>query len=71
MAIQLSNEERELLVDSLRRMLEGGWPIERAVELASDPVAVRRLFGELHALGLTELGAASGPGAAEALLIFE
>ena len=71
MAIQLSDEERELLVGSLRRMLEGSWPTERAVEMANDAVAVRRLFSELHALGLAELGAASGPGMAEALLIFE
>ena len=71
MAIQLSDEERELLVGSLRRMLEGNWPTERAVEMANDAVAVRRLFSELHALGLAELGATSGPGMAEALLIFE
>ena len=70
-ATQLSNEERELLIGSVRRMLQSSWPVERALEMAADVGAVRRLFGELQALGLAEAGAPDGLGMVEILLIFE
>ena len=71
MTIQLSHQERELLIGSLRRMLEDSWPVERAVAMAADADAVSRLSGELHALGLAELGAPDGLGLSELLAVFE
>lgn len=71
MTVQLSTEERALLIDSLRRLLEDGWPVEGGLERAEDVAALRRLSARLHELGLGSLGAAEGPGLIEALLVFE
>lgn len=71
MSIELSEDERRLLITSVRRVLEAGWPVERAVALAHDVDAVQRLWGQLRELGLAELGACDGPGLRETLLVFE
>ena len=71
MTIQLSQHERRSLIDSLRRLLEGGWPVAGAVEMANDPAAVARISAALCELGLGELGAPEGPGLSETLLVFE
>ncbi|WP_313805589.1 acyl-CoA dehydrogenase family protein [Sphingobium sp.] len=71
MTVQLSAEETTLLIDSLRRLLEDGWPVEGGLERAEDVTAIGQLSSALHELGLAYLGAAEGPGLAEALLIFE
>lgn len=71
MTIQLSADERTLLVDSLRRLLEGNWPVEGAVEMAQDPAAVGRLSSSLCDMGLASLGANDGAGLSEALLVQE
>ena len=71
MTVQLSAEERTLLIDSLRRLLEGGWPVEGALERAVDVTALKQLSGAFHDLGLSSLGAVDGPGLIEALLVFE
>lgn len=71
MSIELSEDERELLVGSVRRVLQASWPAQRAVDLASDAQAVRRLSGELAELGLAEFGGPNGPGLRETLMVFE
>lgn len=71
MTSELSTDERELLIRSVRRLLEDRWPVERAVELANDVQALRQLWGELRDLGLAELGAGDAPALREMLLIFE
>ncbi|HJQ16545.1 MAG TPA: acyl-CoA dehydrogenase [Allosphingosinicella sp.] len=71
MTISLSEEERGLLIKSLRRLLEASWPADRALALTDDPNALRRLSAELRELGLTELGAEDGPGLRETLMVFE
>lgn len=69
--VQLSRYERESLIDSLRRMLEARWPVEKAVEKANDVAALTGIAVELCGLGLAELGAAEGPGLSEMLLVYE
>ena len=69
--IGLSEEERGLLIESVRRMLEGNWPTEEAVARSGDPEALRHLIGQLRDLGLVELGGADGPGLREATMLFE
>jgi alkylation response protein AidB-like acyl-CoA dehydrogenase len=69
--IQFSSAERDLLIGSLRQMLQSSWPVEHAVELASDADAVRGVVSELSALSLTELGAPDGLGVRDTLAIFE
>ena len=71
MAIELSEDERRLLITSVRRLLEANWPVEQAVALTNDVEALRRLWGQLRDLGLAELGAGDGPGLRETLLVFE
>ena len=71
MTIRLSQDERDLLIASLQRLLVRGWPVEQAVANGNDPAAVRRLWGALVELGLADLGAAEGPGLDEAVLVFE
>lgn len=71
MTIQLSQYERESLIDSLRRLLEGSWPIEGDVDRANDPEALKQVSAELCDAGLAELGAPEGPGLGEALLVLE
>lgn len=71
MTIRMSEDERELLIGSLRRQLEGSWPVEQAVARSKDVEALRCLMGDLRGLGLTELGSNDGPGLREATMLFE
>ena len=71
MTVQLSGEECTLLIDSLQKLLEDGWPVEDGLERAKDVAALQRLSSALCELGLTTLGATEGPGLVEALLVFE
>ncbi|HKP78902.1 MAG TPA: acyl-CoA dehydrogenase [Phenylobacterium sp.] len=71
MTIQLSEHERASLLDSLRRLLEAGWPVETAVEMAGDAEALKRISAQLCDLGLADLGADEGPGLSETLLVLE
>ncbi|RIX79608.1 acyl-CoA dehydrogenase [Acidovorax cavernicola] len=50
------DEEREMLRDSLRRLLERLWPAERAVALAADAQAVASIWRALAEQGVASLG---------------
>jgi 3-oxo-4-pregnene-20-carboxyl-CoA dehydrogenase beta subunit len=68
----ISDEERALLRESVRGFLAEHWPVEGAVERASDPAAVRRIWQSLAAQGLTKLGFDPEEGGLrEILLVFE
>ncbi|HKX79008.1 MAG TPA: acyl-CoA dehydrogenase family protein [Novosphingobium sp.] len=71
MATELSQEERDLLVRSLRGSLEADWPIEHAVAGANDPDALRQITKSLHEMGLNELCTGDAPGLQETMLVFE
>ena len=67
-----SDEERDLIRSSIRRLLEDEWPSLSAVEWSQDPRAVKRIWGELAALGVPDLGRNGEMGGlAEILLVFE
>ncbi|MGR4870292.1 acyl-CoA dehydrogenase [Variovorax sp. LARHSF232] len=51
-----SDEEREMLRESLRRLLERLWPAERAVALATDTQAVASIWHALAEQGVASLG---------------
>lgn len=70
MTLRLSDEERDLLIESLRRALESAWPIEAAVSLSTDATATHRVMGLLNELGLSELGSSDNLGLTETLGIF-
>ncbi len=68
----VSEEERQLLRDSVRGLLESRWPVEGAVERATDTGAVRAIWDECARQGLTALGAdPDEAGLREILLVFE
>lgn len=71
MKLEVSDEERGLLIESLQRLLDAGWPVAQAVERSNDPTALREILGELRSMGLAELGSAEGLGLREILMIFE
>jgi hypothetical protein len=50
------DEEREMLRQSLRRLLERLWPTERAVALAADRQAVASIWRALAEQGVASLG---------------
>jgi len=50
------DDERQMLQESLRRLLARHWPAERAVELAADPQALASMWQTLARQGLTSLG---------------
>ncbi len=50
------DEERQMLRESLRRLLSQRWPAERAVALAADPQALVSIWQALAGQGLTSLG---------------
>ena len=67
-----SPEERQLLRDSVRGFLAARWPVEHAVDRASDAGAVTALWRELSAQGLTALGSdTTEAGLGEILLVFD
>ena len=49
MTIELSDDERQLLIGSLRRLLEASWPVEKAVDLANDATRVAAVLGSTSA----------------------
>jgi 3-oxo-4-pregnene-20-carboxyl-CoA dehydrogenase beta subunit len=68
----ISEEERTLLRDNVRGMLAEEWPIEGAVERASDAGAMNRIWQSLARQGLTKLGFdAEEGGLREILLVCE
>ncbi len=68
----ISEEERQLLRNSVRGLLEARWPVEGAVERASDPAAVGTIWGACAAQGLTALGTdPDEAGLREILLVFQ
>jgi len=68
----ISAEERGLLRDSIRGFLADHWPVEGAVERASDPESVRSIWRGLGAQGVAGLGADPDEGGLrEVLLAFE
>lgn len=50
------DEERLMLQESLRRLLERRWPADRAVTLAADPHAIASIWQALAEQGLSSLG---------------
>ncbi len=67
----ISEEERELLRDSVRRFLEARWPVDGAVERSKDEAAIRAIWADCAAQGLTTLGAdPAEAGLREILLVF-
>jgi acyl-CoA dehydrogenase len=70
--VGVSEQEREMLRESVRRFLADRWPAEGAVERAMDGEAVRQIWRDCAAQGLTTLGAdPAEAGAREILLVFE
>ena len=68
----ISDEERQLLRDLVRRLLEARWPVEGAVERAAEPEAVRTIWRACAEQGLTALGADPALGGLrEILVVFE
>lgn len=66
-----SDEERTLLRESLRRLLDDRWPAERAPALASDPQALRGIWRTLAEQGLTSLGSAPSEGGLREILLVQ
>ncbi len=56
-AQQLSSDDRQLLRDSVRGVLERYWPAANAVTAAADPAAMRFIWQTLCEQGLGALGA--------------
>lgn len=68
----ISEEERQLLRDSVRRFLEARWPVEGAVERATSADAVHAIWGACADQGLAALGKDPSLGGLRAiLLVFE
>ena len=53
----ISEEERELLRNLVRQFLEARWPVDGAVERSKDEAAIRAIWADCAAQGLTTLGA--------------
>lgn len=67
-----SADEREMLRRSVRGILQQRWPAANAVERAADENALRTVWRELVASGLTSLcGEPDAGGLAEALVVME
>src|SRR5260370_38397636 len=52
-----SDQERNMLRDAIRTLLEQHWPSDKAKAFAAEPAAVARLWRVLAAQGCTVLGA--------------
>ncbi len=67
-----TDEERQLLRDSVRGFLEAHWPAEGAVERANRPADLGRIWSHLAGQGLTTLGTdPSEGGLREALAVMQ
>lgn len=70
--INVSEEERRVLRESVRGFLASQWPVEGAVERSQDVAAVREIWDLLARQGLTTLGAdVTEAGLREILLVFD
>jgi alkylation response protein AidB-like acyl-CoA dehydrogenase len=69
MNYRTSDEDRELLRTSVRRLLEHEWPMEKAPALTRDAVAVQRVTRRLAELGLLSIGRDVGEGGLSELLL--
>ncbi len=65
----MTSDDRELLRDAVRGVLERHWPAGEAVAAAQDPGAVRRIWKVLCEQGLGALGADAGLGEWREILI--
>lgn len=70
-AMQLSHEELDLLVSSVRGTLQTAWPVEQAVEQAANQNALRDALSALRALGFGDLGASDNLPLADTSRVFE
>ncbi|CAG4895690.1 acyl-CoA dehydrogenase [Paraburkholderia saeva] len=67
-----TDEDRELIRDSVRALLSRHWSTEHALTLASDPAAVRSMLRRLGEQGLLTLGGRqSAGGLREALIVLK
>ncbi|MGI4814435.1 MAG: acyl-CoA dehydrogenase family protein [Janthinobacterium lividum] len=66
-----SDEERQMLRDSLRGFLESHWPSGDAVSHAESPDAVQRVYRELAEQGFTALGTDPSEGGVREILIVQ
>ena len=70
--VGVSEEEREMLRESVRRLLEAKWPMEEAVERSTDAKAVLDIWSDCARQGLTSLGAdLQEAGLSEIMLVFD
>jgi alkylation response protein AidB-like acyl-CoA dehydrogenase len=68
----LSDADRRLLRDSVRGFLGSHWPSEKAVEMATDPSAIARVWKDMAAQGLSTLGSNPAEGGLrEIVLVFD
>lgn len=64
-----SDEERGMLQESLRRLLERLWPADQAPALAADPHAVASIWRELSEQGLASLGSEPAEGGMREIVV--
>lgn len=57
-----TEEERQMLRDSLRGFLSEHWPVIRAVDLSASPAAVADVWRKLVGQGVAALGSEPGEG---------
>lgn len=69
--MQVSYEERALLRDSIRRLLQQHWPVERAVELQLQAQAISEIWRLFAEQGLTALGTAVEEGGLSEILLVQ
>ncbi len=64
-----TDEDRQMLSESLRGFLSTHWPSQHAVRSASDPDVVRRLWQGLADQGLMSLGSQPGEGGVREMVV--
>ena len=64
-----TDEDRQMLSESVRGFLSTHWPSRHAVRSASDPEAVRRLWQGLADQGLMSLGSQPGEGGVREMVV--
>jgi len=69
---KISEQDRELFRDSMRGFLVDNWPVEKALALSGDEVAIRKAWSGLCELGAGALGVPDDAvGLYEALMLME
>ncbi|MBI2960102.1 MAG: acyl-CoA dehydrogenase family protein, partial [Betaproteobacteria bacterium] len=66
---QPSDEDRQLLRDNVRKLLDRRWPAEKAPALSAEPSEVSALWARLAALGVAALGTDAAEGGLREILI--